>query len=632
MKFKKILSIIMAFIMLFSITTTFAENANELTGYDSMTCTELGSDELELIHNIAKEYKDMDYSVNDGNLPWIIADMITYEGLFPDSENVLSEEQKIAAAKTIGSELCNAERPGDLAKYILALRALGYDGKNIYTDDLEYIDAVKKLTDLIDLEDEAVKNEYTISYVLIALLQDESFADQEQLDWLIQSIIETKDAWQSTDFGTDALTPMLLALAPYYDLNDEIKELCNEAVEVLKAEQREDGLIDGYPGFEPASTALAICALSSLGIDSYEIKNGGKNLLEGLLSVATPDLDAFPDAFATEQGFRALLSLLLIQENDGKIIYDFRDHPINGLNISSVQYCPVIFDVTPKDAEIIVEGTEKTTDKYYDLSKGTYKYSVSALGYEKDAGEIIIEAEDAENHTLKTVSVSLSKSYSGGGRVPRPSKEKDEKEEQPKENDEKIEDNQNEKEEFNEDTFGDVSADDWYYQAVKYAYENGIFNGTDKGFEPELPMTRAMLVTVLYRLDSSDKTSDVSAFSDIPEDAWFAESVSWASKNNLINGVAENIFAPHSNTTREQFAVLLYRYALLKGYDVELKDVKIPEFADKDKISAYAVDAIDYAVMTGILKGRSESILSPGGKITRAEVATMLMRFSKLKK
>ncbi len=634
MKLKKLISIIML-IILFSSNAVFAENpasSQENLPSEESTTTEIGADELTLLHNLAANYKNVD--LKDINLPWIIADMITYETLFPESENILSEDQKDAMAKTIAKSICEAKKPGDLAKYIIALRALGYDARNIYTDDFKYVDAVKKLTDLIDSEDKSVKDIYTISYVLIALSQDESFATKDQLDWLIKSIIDSKDKWQSTTDGTDAMTPMLFALAPYSE--DEIKALCNDTVkDFLKPEQREDGLIDGYPGCEPAATALAIWALSSLGIDSYEIKNGGKNLLEGLLSVATPELDAFPDEFATEQGFRALLSLLLLQENDGKIIYDFSDYPINELNIPKVEYCPVIFKATPADATVTIDGVEKTSKTHYDLPEGTYNYSISASGYEDTTGEIVIEAEDSKNHTLKTITASLSESYSGGAR-PRPIiKDKDtEKTEQdnvkedtpsvmPEESETK-----DEVKEFSEDTFPDVSAGDWYYDAVKYSYQRGLFTGTDKGFEPNLPMTRAMLITVLHRLDSPIDSSDTHSFSDVPEDAWFSKSIGWAAGNNLITGISENLFAPYSNITREQCAVILYRYALSKGYDVSRKDKEILDFSDKDSISPYAEDAVLYAVSTGIINGKADQTLALTEKITRAEVAAILMRLS----
>ena len=636
MKMKKLTSILMA-VIIFTITSVFPETP-EVFEEDNTK-----SQVSELIHNIAEQYKNFDYSSLEGNLPWIIADMITYETLFPDSENILDEDQKSDAAKTIVQALLDAETPGDLSKYILALRALGYDAKNIYTSDLEYINAVEKLTDLIDSENNAVKNIYTIPYVIIALSQDESYISDEQLSWLIQSVIDTKDEWQSTIYGTDAMTPILLALTPYSEDDEDIDALCAETIEILKAEQREDGLIDGFPGCEPAATGLAICAISSLGFDPYEIKNGDKSLIDGLLSVANPELDGFPDEFSTEQGFRGLLSLYL-SENKGDIMYDFRDYPFVELNVSNIEYCPVIFDVTPASAKVLVDGVEFSENNCYDLPMGMYSYSVSATGYKTTSGELEITDEDEKNHSLKTITISLSENsassdrYRPTGKVekePEIEIEKDSPAEDTQSSDEGIEnsdDTDSSTIELDESTFADVSAEDWYYQAVKYVYENKFFAGTDKGFEPNLPMTRAMAVTVLHRLDPSVEATNSYAFSDIPEDSWYSKSVSWAAENNLINGVSENTFSPNSDITREQLAVLLYRYAIYKGYNVTKSLDDITNFNDKDNISSYAEDAIIYAVSTGLMSGRNENTLAPTAKITRAEVATILMRFMSIEK
>lgn len=589
--------------------------------------------EIEILHNIAKQYKTTDFSRSDSNLPWIIADMITYEELFPHSENGLDNEQKEAAKKTIANDLVDAERPGDLAKGILALRALGYDAKNIYTKDYKKVDAVKKLTDLVDLKDESVTNVYTIPYVLIALSQDDSYATQEQIDWLIQSIKESKDVWQNVEYGTDALTPILLALSPYYETNEEIKSLCDETVEILKLEQRDDGLIDGFEGYESASTGLSICALSSLGIDSSEVKKSEKSLIAGLLSTANDELNGFSNAFATEQGFRGLLAFKLLSEEER--IYNFKDNTMNEANISDIENCPVEFKVIPSNAVVRIDGVEKVKDNLYDLEIGTYIYSVSASGYETTSGEFVISEEDVNNHTLTTINISLSKNYSGGsGGVSRPVT--DDKEETKKEEIEEIKPDENvddiKKDEFDESTFSDVSSDDWYYSAVKYVYENKLFNGTDKGFEPESSMTRAMLVTVLHRHDSSKEPKTYSLFSDVPKDAWYTKSVNWALDNKIVNGISENAFAPDSEITREQLAVILYRYAVYNGYDVSLASTKISDFSDKEKISPYAVDAMNYITSIGVLNGREENILAPQDKVTRAEVATMLKRFAEVKK
>lgn len=592
---------------------------------------------IEIIHNIAQQYTQIDFSQSDVNLPWIIADMLMYEELFADSEYVLNESQKQDAAKLIAESAIEAEKPGDLAKYILALRALGYDAKNVYTEDFETTDIVKKLTDLVDLKDDAVANIYTIPYVIIALSQDDGYVTGEQFDWLINSALESKDSWQSVENGTDALTPMILALAPYAETNDEIKNILDETVEILKSKQREDGLIDGFEGYEPASTGLAICALSAVGIDSDTVKNSENSLIYGLLSTANEELNGFSNAFATEQGFRGLLAWRLLAQNKGKIMYDFSEYPMNEANVSGIEYCPVVFDVSPRSAEVTIEGIEAFSENCFDLDAGEYEYTVSASGYVTETDEFEITAEEVEQHTLKTIEISLSRKYSGGGGssggggvVASANLNNADTEKESEIKEEKNQ--QTEKNVFSEETFSDVNSDDWYYSAVQYAYENNLFNGTDKGFEPDSSMTRAMLVTVLYRLDSPEKVSENTQFSDVPENEWYAKSVNWAAENKIVNGVSDNSFAPNSGITREQFAVILYRYAMHKGYDTSAKDsFSLSAYSDKEKISEYAIDAINYVAAIGVMNGRTQSTIAPDESVTRAEVAAMLMRFAEVK-
>ena len=182
-------------------------------------------------------------------------------------------------------------------------------------------------------------------------------------------------------------------------------------------------------------------------------------------------------------------------------------------------------------------------------------------------------------------------------------------------------------------TFPDVSRDDWCYPSVQYVYKNNLFLGTDQGFEPDTAMTRAMLVTVLYRLASPADPSLSNPFQDVAEDTWYTESVKWAAGNGIVSGVSQTEFAPDADITREQLAVILYRYALLCGYDTSIgENTNILSYSDFEKISAYALHAIRYVVALGVMTGRTEDMIVPEGSATRAEVATMLMRFSEVKK
>lgn len=579
--------------------------------------------EIEMMHNIANNYSKMNFEDAGGNLPWIIADMRIYQELFPDSENVLSEERKEEALKKLVNFADEATTAGDLAKSIIAIRSLGYDAKKVYTEDFKKTDIVKKLTDLLESNYEEVTSVYTVPYVVIALSQGENYAEEEQMAMLINSVFENKSLWQSTDFGTDAMTPVILALSPYYNTNEEIKALIDESVEILKSKQRADGLIDGFEGYESASTGLALCALSSIGIDSKNVKNTEINLIDGLLATANEDLNEFPNPFATEQGFRGLLAWKLFFEQN-KSIYDFSGYDLKEANLSWSEKCPVIFDVSTKSATVTIEEAEEKVNNGFDLDEGTYTYTVSASGYISETGRIEISAEDVENRALKTITVSLEKrSYSGGGGGSSVVKPKEEEEETTET--ELIPT-------FSEETFSDVKADAWYYPSVKYVYENDLFKGTDNGFQPNSAMTRAMLVTVLHRLAKPENEVSANTFSDIPKDAWYEESVKWASENGIVNGVTEKEFAPDNDITREQLATIIYRFAKLNNYDVnEELDFDVLSYKDSGEISDYAFEAIKYVMKTGIMNGREEKIFAPKAKITRAEVATVIMRFSEVK-
>jgi len=145
-------------------------------------------------------------------------------------------------------------------------------------------------------------------------------------------------------------------------------------------------------------------------------------------------------------------------------------------------------------------------------------------------------------------------------------------------------------------------------------------------------MTRAMLVTVLHRMAKPLMLAKKQLFSDVSTDVWYAESVAWAAENQIVNGVNDGLFMPESQITREQLAVILYRYAIYCGYQTEqADDSKVAEYADFEHVSVYAQEAMIYALATGVLNGRTDNMLAPNGQATRAEVAAMLMRFESVK-
>ena len=180
-----------------------------------------------------------------------------------------------------------------------------------------------------------------------------------------------------------------------------------------------------------------------------------------------------------------------------------------------------------------------------------------------------------------------------------------------------------------ENPFEDVNTSHWYYGDVQYAVINGLFNGvTETTFEPNNLLTRAMLVTVLYRAEGEPATNKSIPFADIDMQGYYASAVIWAKQNNIVNGTTETTFEPNANITREQIAAITHRYAQYKGYDVSVgENTNILSYDDFNQISEYAIPSIQYASGSGLIKGKSESTVNPKDYATRAECAAILHRF-----
>ncbi len=661
--------------------------------------------EISIMHNIAQKYTG-EAILSDENIHWFLADIEEYNKLYPESSFVMSEAQKQACLDKVIEFADNATSSSDLSRSIIALRSLGYDAKKVTTKDLEEIDVVAKLTALVDAEAAAseaaalesvdVLNPYRLSYVIIALQQGEDYASEEQMDWLIEQAISQKASWQDTMWGPDGAAPMVLALRPYYETNDDIKALLDETVEIIKNCQTDTGLMSD----SVCSTGLSMVALATMGIECEEVIKNEKNLIDGLMTYKTQELDGFNQwgySFATEQGFRGLLAWQLSKQ--GKRIYDFSSYPMNEAKATVDLPQPLpepTPEPTPDDSietvsikvKVMIHNEDECRNSYtYKYNSGEYTTLVNQTiiaetgvsvfdvlvealtlngidyvegnnGYIVSINEIdefahgkksgwmfmvngehintgstaTLLAEDStviwfytDNYAMEKGSESFSTTL--GNKTPIDKKE--EKEEVKEENVVKEEIIEPEKPEFNENTYQDVKKDDWYYEAVKYAYKNNLMQGTENGFEPEEKMTRAMLVTVLYRLESPIQKSQASGFADIEEGAWYEESVLWAAENKIVTGVSETEFAPNQELSREQMAVILYRYANLKGINTEAIS-NLDEYSDREEISDWAIEALGWANSFELINGIGDNELSPKASATRAQIATILMRFCEM--
>ena len=178
--------------------------------------------------------------------------------------------------------------------------------------------------------------------------------------------------------------------------------------------------------------------------------------------------------------------------------------------------------------------------------------------------------------------------------------------------------------------FTDVVAGTWYYGAAAYAYNNGLFAGmTPTTFAPNATMTRAMLVSVLWRLAGEPAPKTPNTFVDVPDGAWYTDAVTWAAENGVVSGIGGSRFDPSGFVTREQTAEILYNYAHSKGYDVSAR-ADLTAFPDAGSVSGWAEEALSWANAAGLINGtvrNGQTILDPQGSASRAQVAMILMNY-----
>ena len=175
--------------------------------------------------------------------------------------------------------------------------------------------------------------------------------------------------------------------------------------------------------------------------------------------------------------------------------------------------------------------------------------------------------------------------------------------------------------------FTDISEKDWFYGDVMFVYENGLMLGTSKTlFSPHGTAMRGMMATILWRMEGSPVPKGKNSFTDVEAGKWYADAITWTAENGIFAGYGKDKFGPDDPITREQLAAIFYRYADYKGYDLTVKG-DLDKFKDADKITDYAKTAMQWAVGSDLVNGKSGNLLDPQGTATRAEIAAMLHRF-----
>jgi len=175
--------------------------------------------------------------------------------------------------------------------------------------------------------------------------------------------------------------------------------------------------------------------------------------------------------------------------------------------------------------------------------------------------------------------------------------------------------------------FTDVAGNAWYHAAVEYVYGGGLMSGTDgTHFSPNVTTTRGMIVTILHSMAGRPGAAGSARFLDVPAGQYYTAAVEWACASGVVSGYPDGRFRPNDPITREQFAAILYRYAQLSGRDTGAAG-DLSAFQDRGKVSAYAVEAVGWAVEQGLISGMGDGNLAPGGSATRAQAAAMLTKY-----
>ncbi len=696
-----------------------------------------------IIDEVAQTLVEIIEDENDGNIVWMLPDIMAYEGA--SGIEILTEDQQTAALYYLINKAESISSAGDLSKYIIAISSLGYDASDITLENGTKLDLAGKLTAMVDAENSAVKSQYTIGYVILALQQDDKYATDEQMQKLVAWTIEQKDAWQSTSWGTDSMTPIMLALAPYYNSNAEVKAAIEQSLTKLKAYQATQS--DGGLG-NAASSGLGIAAVAALGIAPDKLENEGSSLTDALISESNYDIKTAKflptnNNFATEQGFRGLVAAYGIADDATAEIdtsKSFRLYDFSGITKQPAienepGHCLVSFETTPTNATITLKHGEKVIDpvgEYFELTAGQYSYTAQAVGYNTLSGSFEITDEQVSAEIPYTITLSLSISNpTGGGNdditvkfsllgidqhddersfiysenpsyysewISEKRYDISEKstvfelfeqalntadiefegsngyvseidglselergqnsgwlyllngtrvevsmaEQQLKDGDSVIVfftdnytaeqgenmgnsgDNSDDDSQVDigdnetpltdapapfEGKYSDLEPEDWFYEAVKYAYDNGIMGGTSAGeFSPLDTTSRAMVWTMLARMDNAETEGGA---------MWYSFAQTWAMENEVSGGSN-----PDESITRQEFVTMLYRYAGSPALTAGQLD-----FSDAEAVSDWAWDAMVWATAEGIITGKENNTLDPTGTATRAEIATMLMRF-----
>ena len=606
------------------------------------------ADKMEnLMDTIAASYVDN----SDG---WTVLDMVAYGALDGKTSATSDGAWQNALNLLITEAEGETASVSDRARIEIVLRAMGVDSARLYgANSSTSFSNAKKLAGM----DLTTGGYYAAPWILLADLQGNLKLTDSQTAALIQLLADNIGdglfgyTWEGVTYADpDTAGAALAALAKYYDTNDNARVVVDQILAALPGAQDEKGSLGGAN-----SDAMVILGLLALGRDPADFTAAtGASLVDGLLSYVNVSTNQFQffgadNALATEQGFRALVAMA--KAADGAYnVYDFSANAVEpGRATGSGQITPPSEPETGKNIQVTFTLKTDTSLWIPTMTLTVKEGSVVYHAFDKAldaAGDM--SAVGAERGYVKSITkngVTLGEFdkgensgwlYTVNGELPRvgltayPLKDGDD-----------IlfyyttdwKDDPNAGGSFEKPGQKDLPFTDveghWALEAIAYSYTHDLMNGisADK-FYPESSLNRAMLATILYRLAGEPDSKAENVYSDVADTAWYTEAVLWASEAGVVTGYGDGTFGPEDNITREQMAAMLYRYAAYQKYDVTATS-DLQGFSDAGSISAWALEALEWAHAEQLINGRSTTTIVPGGSATRAEAATILMRFCK---
>ena len=372
------------------------------------------------------------------------------------------------------------------------------------------------------------------------------------------------------------------------------------------------GKIDGTVTGTTATKYYTVTFTSNKEIESVEVKDRNDSTIkpnvEGKFVYSLKD-GTYTYTMETVRGTRT-----------GSFTVDGEELTINerfSSGGSSHSYDGYITIINPKNGEVTVSDDWAYEDDKITLTITPDKgYEVDKIEIVDDEGDKIDakKVDDEDNkYTFRMANcdVTVTVTFKEEGKTTEDTDKEEDKDD----------------EETTELNFTDVKETDWFFKGVEYVVDKGIMSGVSENeFAPSGKLTRAMLVQMLYNMESRPACDAENAFMDVPVGQWYTDAVIWANDAKIVSGMGDGLFAPNMEITREQMVAMLYNYAKYRGYDVTAS-ADLSAFADTASVSAWAQPAMQWAVAEGYISGMGDSQLAPQGTATRAEIASVIMRF-----